>query len=544
MCRWLVWCSSEPILLSDLLLNPSNALIHQAFNGGFHPGASAKNNMSLNADGCGVGWYGHSGAAIFRSITPAWNNRNLRELAGSIASKCIFAHVRAASPASIVSEENCHPFRYGELLFQHNGHVEKFSLIRRRLMAALRDEIYEWVKGTTDSEACFALILSLIHPKTLLSGRVPPAEMQAATLGAIALLREYLTDAGVTTGYSTFNWALTDGHTVIVTRYCDRAPHVPPPSLYYAFCDEKALRTQLSSCSGCARTPGDGSHALKKPEASMPVSTKQSGKGFERVERGAFVCCSEPLTLDTEKWFFIQENTMLTYSAELGLVGDLTETAANGRIRGVASEASFSSDTTAGLQWLPCHSSCPASRSAESLQQVLSEQKAAASRAISAPLPSAHSAEATGGQPPSEEVAITRCSSLSTSDRADVKESTPVSRMCSVSTVCRLDDCDEGEPASFNGSAHLSDWGEGDALPWDATSPPPPPPPHKPEATEGETPRAGDGLPVKTVDADASDSRVTLLKLSEYNLGLFASASSAEVPSWRRRFILQALAKP
>ena len=34
---------------------------------------------------------------------------------------------------------------------------------------------------------------------------------QAATLGAIALLREYISDAGITTGYSTYNFALTDG---------------------------------------------------------------------------------------------------------------------------------------------------------------------------------------------------------------------------------------------------------------------------------------------------------------------------------------------
>lgn len=74
--------------------------------------------------------------------------------------------------------------------------------------------------------------------------------MRAAALGSIALLRQYLTDAGVETGYSTFNWALTDGHTVIVTRYCDKAPRVPPPSLYYTFCDNQSLRSQLSACNG------------------------------------------------------------------------------------------------------------------------------------------------------------------------------------------------------------------------------------------------------------------------------------------------------
>ena len=56
MCRWLVWCGSEPVLLADLVLSPANSLIHQSFSGGFHPGAAEQNNMTLNADGFGVGW--------------------------------------------------------------------------------------------------------------------------------------------------------------------------------------------------------------------------------------------------------------------------------------------------------------------------------------------------------------------------------------------------------------------------------------------------------------------------------------------------------
>ena len=39
MCRWLVYCGSDPILMSDLIFAPTNSLIHQSFNGGFHPGA-------------------------------------------------------------------------------------------------------------------------------------------------------------------------------------------------------------------------------------------------------------------------------------------------------------------------------------------------------------------------------------------------------------------------------------------------------------------------------------------------------------------------
>ena len=106
-------------MLANVILDPTNSLLQQSFSGGFHPGLNAKNNMPLNADGFGIGWFSRMGvAAIFRSITPAWNNRNLRELCGTVESNCIFAHVRAASPGSVVSEENCHPFRYGPLLFQ------------------------------------------------------------------------------------------------------------------------------------------------------------------------------------------------------------------------------------------------------------------------------------------------------------------------------------------------------------------------------------------------------------------------------------------
>ena len=68
--------------------------------------------QQLNEDGFGVGWYHKRGGAIFRSVTAAWNNSNLRELSESIESRCIFAHVRAAS-GSVISEVNCHPFRYG-----------------------------------------------------------------------------------------------------------------------------------------------------------------------------------------------------------------------------------------------------------------------------------------------------------------------------------------------------------------------------------------------------------------------------------------------
>ena len=101
--------------------------------------------------------------------------------------RCIFAHVRAASETSVISEQNCHPFRFGRLLFQHNGHIEQFHRIKRRLFSVLRDDVYEWCEGTTDSEACFALLLSLIDPSELAhGGPIEPKLLQVRRRGRVA----------------------------------------------------------------------------------------------------------------------------------------------------------------------------------------------------------------------------------------------------------------------------------------------------------------------------------------------------------------------
>ena len=107
------------------------------------------------------------------------------------------------------------------------------------MLAELRDDVFGWLEGTTDSEACFALVLNFLEPALLRDdhdraapARVPVAAMRAAMLGAIALLRKFLAEERVTDGFSSMNFALTDGHTVVVTRYCDQAStgRLPPLS--------------------------------------------------------------------------------------------------------------------------------------------------------------------------------------------------------------------------------------------------------------------------------------------------------------------------
>lgn len=119
MCRWIVYAGTEPVNLGDLIMRPAVSLISQSFSAVWHPGFSNQNNAVLNADGFGVGWYNETGPFVFKSVHPAWSDANLAELKDYIQSLMIFAHVRAASPGSIVSHENCHPFKFGRLMFMH-----------------------------------------------------------------------------------------------------------------------------------------------------------------------------------------------------------------------------------------------------------------------------------------------------------------------------------------------------------------------------------------------------------------------------------------
>jgi len=122
--------------------------------------AFADGATTTNGDGFGVGWYGdRETPGLFRSIEPAWNDLNLRELSGHIESGLVFAHIRA-STGSPVQQTNCHPFRNGHWLFMHNGFVDGFHEIKRDLALAVDPSLYPEMEGTTDTEMMFHLALT------------------------------------------------------------------------------------------------------------------------------------------------------------------------------------------------------------------------------------------------------------------------------------------------------------------------------------------------------------------------------------------------
>lgn len=221
MCR-LVAYTGDNLLLADVIVKPEDSLIKQSLR--------ARESTTLtNGDGFGVGWYIPEidlFPAVFLSTLPAWNDENLLHLANKTTSSLFFSHVRAASSGG-VNNYNCHPFIYKNWMFMHNGQIDNFLAIKRAITALLDDDLYNWIRGGTDSEHFFALFLQFAKGHDFTEWTNVTAVLQQ-TFDTIDNLLQQVN----VTGTSYYNLCITDGRRIIATRYCTNA-QIEPESLHY-----------------------------------------------------------------------------------------------------------------------------------------------------------------------------------------------------------------------------------------------------------------------------------------------------------------------
>jgi predicted glutamine amidotransferase len=213
-----------PIIIDKLLYQPKNSLVNQSIN-------AREIEEPLNGDGFGIGWYVpevNKEPVTFVSVNPAWSNRNLRNLAPKVVTNCMVAHVRAASVGE-VSESNCHPFQYKDLLMAHNGGVENFSQVKRKIREPLTDELYNWIKGQTDSEHIFAYLLHHLAK----NHSVITADAVADSFDqAFQFVKKITTDSGIKEP-SYLNMVVTNGEFIVATRYVSD-PKEEPLTMYHS----------------------------------------------------------------------------------------------------------------------------------------------------------------------------------------------------------------------------------------------------------------------------------------------------------------------
>ena len=120
MCRHLGWLG-RPRSLAQLVLEPGHGLLVQSY-------APRRQRTGLmNADGWGVGFYtpGRDGPARWRSSRPLWGDASFASVAPTIASGCVIAAVRSATPGMPMEESAAAPFQRGRWLMSHNGLVDR-----------------------------------------------------------------------------------------------------------------------------------------------------------------------------------------------------------------------------------------------------------------------------------------------------------------------------------------------------------------------------------------------------------------------------------
>lgn len=299
----LILPGKEPIRLSHLLTRPAHSIINQSFDSRLR----LDRRRPINGDGFGVAYYpldgelNEDGPCLFRAITPAWNNQNLDTLAEKTKSDLIFAHVRA-STYGVLSETNCHPFSYHNLTFMHNGGISNFKKIKRRFLAHLQDEYFTFIQGSTDSECSFALFLDTLdrmgYDPSRKEGDFGHTVLRKALLKTIEYIKDWTKEANkneVNAEPSLLNFAVTDGSTVVVSRYVTSKTD-EAASLHF-------------SCGSSFVEYAPGEYRMERLDRNQDV----------------IMVASEPLTFERGDWTAVPTNSILTIKNQTVLLHPIVD---------------------------------------------------------------------------------------------------------------------------------------------------------------------------------------------------------------------------
>jgi predicted glutamine amidotransferase len=290
MCRALLYLG-EPVLLDNLLYQPDSALVRQA--------TMPKMLHMMNLAGFGMrAWDRQSRApekpwAYASTELPVFD-RNLKNLAEKVQAGAVLAHVRGVAYSTTVdiALANVHPFQFPEatLAMAHNGDLARFADLKPALAAHVPPAIARHVRGTTDSEWIYALVLSGLRDP---GGSPQGDELAAAVERALAIIRRERARLGIDVS-SSVNLFFADGTQLAAVRYCFDFGR-------YATGDPARLHEANLNFLSLWYTLGRG-YGLHEGEWKMTG-------GAEAAD--SILLASEPLTRDVASWVEVPEYSLL-----------------------------------------------------------------------------------------------------------------------------------------------------------------------------------------------------------------------------------------
>lgn len=289
MCRVLMY-GGGPVLLDELLYQPDNSLINQTI--------SSQMLEMLNLAGFGMtAWDAHSHEPevpfLYRSAHVPVFDRNLKALAKKLRVTGLLAHVRGVPyhEKTTIGEQNAHPFHYEgcTIALAHNGDLAQFEQMRFRLVPHIKPGIGEQIRGNTDSEWIYALLLSQLDDP---SRYATIEELAAAIETTLTILRDVRESAGIHICSPT-NLFISDGRLFVGVRYAFGFG-------CYDLNDPDRLRSSTYSYLSLWYSMGThyGFH---------DGEWKMIG-GFDSAD--SVLVASEPLTRDTSTWLEVPEYSL------------------------------------------------------------------------------------------------------------------------------------------------------------------------------------------------------------------------------------------
>jgi len=292
MCRALLYLG-QPVLLDHLLFQPDSALIRQSY--------MPKMLQMLNLAGFGMRAWSRESFDSNRPFTygvttlPVFD-RNLKNLAEKVHTDCLLAHVRGVAyhTAVDISLQNVHPFQFENvpLALAHNGDLARINEMKPLLASRVKPAYLPGIRGTTDSEWIYALLVSQFDGEMNLERRFDTDELAAAVRHTLGILREVRAELGIATSSST-NLFIATGRQILAVRYCfdfGCYPTTDPTRVHEANLNYLSLWYTIGQRYGLH----DGEWAMLGGSSA-----------------DAIIIASEPLTRDTTSWVEVPEYGMV-----------------------------------------------------------------------------------------------------------------------------------------------------------------------------------------------------------------------------------------
>jgi glutamine amidotransferase len=129
------------------------------------PGIDSASDHHTQSDGFGLAGLASDKWSVYKTPRLYKEVANLDDIVKKMAAhSLVIGHIRRCDTTySTVRWENTHPFYYRNHVFLHNGYLRHYSDHRSKVEKLVDPDLRVHIKGNTDSETMFYLILSILR---------------------------------------------------------------------------------------------------------------------------------------------------------------------------------------------------------------------------------------------------------------------------------------------------------------------------------------------------------------------------------------------